>query len=187
MAHARRGAAERLRAAFPSSIATDVNAVLSVIPPSEHAPTEHDIGPVRVAGEVLHIPFRIYSPEPPAEARSSLAVEARAVLDCLYTRHHDGHVREKYLRAVISSPLEWVPPFVLQLLGEYVIEIQRLIASNIACLRQPSYARFIGENPAFVALTRRRVISYWSCYFRTANAGIEDHVGYRVMADLGIW
>lgn len=57
--------------------------------------------------------------------RSGLAPSARTVLDCLFTKHHDGYVREKYLRAVINAQFAWVPPFVIQLLGEYVVQIHR--------------------------------------------------------------
>src|SRR5688572_16660161 len=106
----------RLRSAFPSSIAADVDAALAVVPLDGPELPIHDIGPVRVGGEELHIPSRFYAPEPPTEVLDTLADSARTVLACLYTRHHDGHVRERQLRAVISSSADWVPPFVVQLL-----------------------------------------------------------------------
>jgi len=176
--------ASRLRGAFPSAIAADVDAALAVVPNSRRTPSNDDIGPVLVAGEALHIPRRFYSPEPPAEALDSLGASARTVLACLYTRHNDGHVRERHLRYVISSTAHWVPPFVVQLLGEYVLEVHRVIVSNVNHLDQPSYVRFVAENPTFMQLTRQRVVSYWDCYFRSAAPKLQSHEAFRVLAGL---
>jgi hypothetical protein len=85
----------------------------------------------------------------------------------------------------MSSSEQWVPPFVVQLIGEYVVEIHGVIESNVAYLRQPSYVRFVAENPTFIALTRQRVISYWDCYFRQETLNLQDHVGFRLLEALG--
>jgi hypothetical protein len=175
-----------LRAAFPSSIATDVDAALRVVPTAKAAPSDVDIGPVRLAGEELHIPSRIYFPVPSAKDVDELSETSRTVLSCIYTRHHDGHVREKHVRAILASPLDWVPPFVVQLVGEYVIEIQYVIESNVACMQQQSYVRFLAENPSFIELTRQRTISYWNCYFRMTWRAKPDHVGFRILEALGV-
>jgi hypothetical protein len=66
----------------------------------------------------LYIPARIYSPEPPLDAQDLLTETAKMVLGCLYTRHSSGRIREKHLRTIISSSQPWVPPFVVQLIGE---------------------------------------------------------------------
>jgi hypothetical protein len=113
----------------------------------------------------------------------ALGGTARTVVACLYTRHSDGYVRERNVRAIISSSADWVPPFVVQLLGEYVVEVHRVIEPNVDGLGQ-SYVRFVAENPAFMQLTRQRVISYWDCYFRGATR-IQDHVAFRILEALG--
>jgi len=139
----------RLRA-FPSSLAAEVDAALALVPPGPIETTDDDIGPVHVGGERLHIPSRIYSAEPRFDAPDLRTDTARTAVGCLYTRHSDGHLREKHVRAIISSSEGWVPPFVVQLIGEYVVEIQEVIESNVAYLGQPSYVRFVAENPTFV-------------------------------------
>ena len=78
-----------------------------------------------------------------------------------------GHSRaagggETNLREVISSPLGWGPPYVVQLLGEYVIEIHHFVQESIGYLKHETYSRFMEENPAFIGLTRQRAISYWT-------------------------
>lgn len=47
-----------------------------------------------VTGERVDIPYRIYNPEPAAEVADALPAIERDVLACLYTRHHDGYVRQ---------------------------------------------------------------------------------------------
>ena len=174
-----------LRRAFPSSLAADVYAALALVSPGPIEPSADDIGPVRVAGEALYIPSRIYSPEPPIDAQDAITETGKTILGCLYTRHSDGRIREKHLRTIISSSEQWVPPFVVQLIGEYVVEIHGVIEANVASLRQPSYVRFVAENPTFIELTTQRMISYWDCYFRRETPNLEDHVGFRLLKALG--
>lgn len=41
----------------------------------------------------------------------------------MFTRHHDGYVRQEWAREVVPVAEPWVVPFMVQLLGEYVVEI----------------------------------------------------------------
>lgn len=64
----------------------------------------------------------------------------------------------------------WAAPFIVQLIGEYVIEIVEVIASAVSTLSEldaARYSQFALENPAFMATTRRRATSYWNCYHRS--------------------
>ncbi|MGH7790165.1 MAG: hypothetical protein ACRERC_25080 [Candidatus Binatia bacterium] len=153
----------------------DVASMLVDVPDSRLAPSNDDIGPVVVGGESLHIPSRVYFPVPDERALARHSDSGRVLLGCIYTRHHDGHVREKFLAEIISSPLNWVPPFVIQLLGEYVIEIHRLILCSAGYLGQATYTQFVAENPQFIRLTRQRAASYWDCYYRGALRTLDDY------------
>jgi hypothetical protein len=75
-----------------------------------------------VVGERVEIPYRIYNPLPSIDLAQEGSQVAVAIA-CLYTRHNDGFVRQMALRRVLGSNEPWTVPFVLQLLGEYVIEI----------------------------------------------------------------
>src|SRR3990167_2183438 len=46
----------------------------------------------------------------------------KTIIDCFYTRHCDGFIREKYCKNIIQLNHEWVVPYVFRLVGEYVIE-----------------------------------------------------------------
>lgn len=176
--------AEALVSAFPSSLREDVLAVLGILPEDGSVHSSR-MDPVRVCGETLHIPSRIYFDEPSLGAIATLSVRQRAILHCLYTRHHNGFVRERHLRILIDSHEAFVPPFVLQLLGEYVIEIQQFLAENISTLKEEPYRSFLSENPVFMEKTRQRILSYWDCYHRGSAHRYELHVGYWVWMALG--
>ena len=171
----------RLCAAFPAAIGPDVRAALRHVPASDHAPSEQDIGPIQIAGEHLHIPYRIYAAEPDSLNWKTVGRQQGLVLCALYTRHHDGYVREKYIKVLLSAEEEWVAPFVIQMLGEYVVEIVQLLEPHVAHLSSESYLRFLKENQLFFSLTRQRLVSYWDCYYRSQFPRLEDYPAFRVV------
>lgn len=89
------GVAAQLRdvalAAFPRELGPEVDQAVQRLVPSRHAPVGHF--EVSVGEQQLRIPYRIYQDPPPAATLDELGGAARAVLHCLLTRHHDGHVR----------------------------------------------------------------------------------------------
>lgn len=99
---------------------------------------------------------------------------------CLLTRHHDGYVRQRYLERILSVAEPWVAPFVLQLTGEYVIEILDTCETHIQALDPALYGAFIRDNPEYFQLIHNRMISYWDCYYRTLYKRRSDYVGFRL-------
>ena len=69
----------------------------------------------------------------------------KEILSSLYTRHHDGFVRERHLRQLLGVDEPWLPPFVIRLLGEYVVEICELIADRVGAMPRETYAKFAME------------------------------------------
>jgi hypothetical protein len=102
----------------------------------------------------------------------------RLILQCLFTRHHDGLVRQLYLERIIRSRDPWVFPFVTQLIGEYVIEILEIIHQNLNKLDTLGYREFLVGNPQFLQITNHRVLSYWDCYYR--DTGRNEYVGFKL-------
>ncbi|MER6442400.1 hypothetical protein ABT275_39720 [Streptomyces sp. NPDC001185] len=176
-----------LIAAFPAEFAVDLETVLAVMPASPLGP----INPfsVVVAGQDMSIPARLYHDEPPADVVASLSAHQRQLLHCLYSRHCDGWVRQRHLAEIVRSVDPWVLPYVVQLAGEYVVEILAAILDELRDLAAPenpghlAYGQFILENPLFFARTQRRVVSYWDCYYRSAWASFRGYPGC-VLLDL---
>jgi len=183
------GVAADLEEAFPCRLRADVRAALKVLPPAEHRPAS----PFRVllSGEVVAIPYRIYAAEPSPDRQEAQLPIQRAVIDCLYTRHHDGWVRQRRLERVIGLVEPWVTPFVVQLIGEYVEEILLVVQRNLlpglaaaGSVVDSVYGGFAAENPQFVARTRQRVASYWDCYHRCRHPRLSDYPGYALVEAL---
>ncbi|MFD8481160.1 hypothetical protein [Kitasatospora sp. NPDC059673] len=173
--------ADRLIAAFPPELADDARAMLAVMPPAGHT-TDRGFT-VLVNGRRVVVPVRIYHDEPSAEAAAALTRRQRQLLHCLYTRHHNGRIRQRHLERIVASTDPWVVPFVLQLASEYVLVILCLIHGKLAGLAAPGtegrrvYGRFVADNPAYFALTGQRVLSYWNCYHREEYPDFRSYPG----------
>jgi hypothetical protein len=176
---------ERCVAAFPSGMSGDVRAVLEVVPRDELGATEHGFD-VFVANEQVRIPSRVYFREPPARTVTGLSEPQRLVLAALFTRHHDGFVRERSVRVIGSGADPWVAPFVVQLLGEYVTEIGQTIGTVIPADRG-IYRAFAEANPAYCRVVCSRMVNYWSLYYRRQVTSFADYPAYRVACELGVW
>jgi len=135
-----------LTRAFPSVVGEDARKAVAVLPETRLAWTTFS---VRVGGETVEIPYRIYH-NPGKIDRASLTPLQNEIVDCLLTRHHSGYVREKYLRGILARNGMWIPPFILQLVGEYVVEILQLIHRNIDSFDGSTYGAFLVENPEYV-------------------------------------
>jgi hypothetical protein len=178
------GNSDPLIAAFPLELASDAEAVRAVMPVSRFQP--HAPFSVVVEGQQVSIPGRLYSDKPPPEAVASLSPRQRQLLCCLYSRHHDGMVRQRHLEKVVGCTDPWVVPFVVQLVGEYVVEILAVILDELRDLAAPgtnghlAYGQFIVDNPAFFERTQRRVVSYFSLYYRH-NYASRDYPGFALL------
>ncbi len=165
--------------AFAGDLRSQAREVLSRLPAAAHravgsatSTQAHEWPDITVMGELVTLPYRIYNPVLSPSLWGAMSGLEQMMVACLYTRHHDGFVRQAYLRTVLASAEPWIVPFVVQLCGEYVIEICADIehfASDVlpanAVLRH-IYTAFLSQNATFLALTEHRATSYWSCYPR---------------------
>jgi hypothetical protein len=168
---------DELVQAFPSTLRKDARTALSVLSENPYSSRWQTFS-VRLRNELVSIPNRIYY-EPPVLQTFQLTKLESELLDCLFTRHHDGFVRQKHLAQIIRSQNVWIPCFVVPLVGEYVVEILRLIQENLTHLETSIYADFVRANPEFLALTEQRVISYWNCYYRSIRK--EEYPAFLVL------
>lgn len=169
--------------AFPAMLREDALVALSGFPEPIKSQLRFF---VNVDGEVVSIPARVYYDSTLIHTQRLSGLQ-RELVDCLLTRHHNGYVRQSHLERIIDSPNIWIPPFVVQLVGEYVIEILQVIDNNLSSLNTSAYAQFVSSNPEFMALTERRVMSYWNEYHRRPNwerrrvYERHEYVGFRLI------
>jgi hypothetical protein len=146
---------------------------------------------LEVNGEPVSIPKRIYNPEPPARTAAELSRAELLVLAGIYTRHHDGFVRQRWLARLLAADQAWAAPFVVQLLGEYVIDIchdielfARAGTTEPKALHQ-HLSTFLADNRPFAALTSQRAISYWSCHYRNVHGSRDTYPALAALSTLG--
>ncbi len=157
---------------YLESLNSEARVMLDLLPDTERKPLG---GSLRASsGESVRIPYRIYNAEPTEESVARLTPLQQTVLHCLYTRHHDGFVRQTASGAGDRSSFLWVVLYVVQLMGESVVEILGVLAdrldletrhgvSRLACATDDSLrgeCRIVSRRPP------RRVTSYWNCYYR---------------------
>lgn len=168
--------------AFPTVLSDDVHTILKEVPLTSSIKPAGSFK-VLVHGEPLQIPYRVYYDDLHLLYENQLTPSQSKILYCLFTRHHNGYIREQHLQQLLSSYNDeiWVLPFVMRLLGEYVIEILQVINSNIRLFDKNNILSFINDNPDFFQTTERRVISYWNEYYRNLYPNKQDYVGFQII------
>ncbi|MEV0347713.1 GNAT family N-acetyltransferase [Nonomuraea sp. NPDC050680] len=170
--------------AFPDDLDGDVRTVIDLMPRMSQSPASFRavVGEDRVA-----IPQRVYHPE---IAPEGLSPRQQTILHCLFTRHHDGFVRQRHLRQIVTRTEPWVLPYILELAGDHVIEIVTEVHAALAdltapgsALRQP-YGRFVADNPDLLTLIEQRTASYWACHHRKKFPRLADYPGRRLVTAL---
>ena len=174
--------------AFPAAMWPDVSAVTSIIDVARLASTAPFT--VWVGEEQVSIPYRIYNPEPSVDSLRDLSPVQQTVLACLYTRHHDGHVRQRHLPTIVRQAELWVTPFVVRLLGEYVVQIILAIQCELVDVDvagtplRSVYGRFAASNRKLLDVTFQRAASYWDCYYRNLFADRRHYPSFPILASI---
>jgi hypothetical protein len=163
--------------AFPTSMTSEVNSFLSKLNwTTAHKSTE--CFQINFEGQILNIPYRIYYDEP---IQPSLTDNETFFLDCIFTRHHNGYIREKKLREILKSKNYLATPFIAQLLGEYVLEVLTVIKDNLSPTLLDNLIKLTVDNPTFFDRTEQRVQSYWNCYYKRTISRKTDYVGFQIL------
>jgi len=180
--------------AFPSSLRQNVEEVIKVLPFNRSVLLAdgkiHQVDSlihsseqtVCLNGELLKIPYRIYFDEPPAEKEKQLTLLQKTILNCIYSRHHNGFVRQRHLEQLVDGNDYFVIPYTFQLLGEYVIEILEVLDRHVNDKTISNYIKFINENPKYWQQTESRMISYWNEYYRRPKfPKLKDYIGQQIV------
>lgn len=167
--------ADQLASAFPSNFRQEALQACAAFPATRALGRTIRI---RVCGEPVAIPYRLYL-DTTLIHTDSLSSRQREIVDCLLTRHNNGFTRQEHLIRIVSLNSSCVPPFVVQLAGEYVVEILEAIHQSLSTLDKALYTEFLRTNPAFLDLTAQRIASYWDCYHRDTKR--EDYVGFKIL------
>jgi len=166
--------------AFPTGLRTDITSLINTVDLKYDLDSSGSFQ-VCLSKEKLTIPYRVYYDSKRLIDTKGLNQIQKDILNCILTRHHDGFIREKCLIDILKSDKEWTSPFIFQLIGEYVLELDKIILNNLDKNNIHKLTKLIIDNPDFAEKTESRVISYWDCYYRNEYPKKEDFVGLKII------
>ncbi|WP_276727824.1 hypothetical protein [Capnocytophaga granulosa] len=114
-----------IQSAFPSYLHKEATKIAGFL--QQNAPKDFKIigrEVVYLNGESLELPQRVYFGEYNTQ---SLTLVQEQMLNCLYLCHSNGHLREHYLRELLTVKEDFTLPFIAKLFGDYVIEIVKVL------------------------------------------------------------
>ncbi len=141
---------------------------------------------VQVEGQGVLIPARLHF----ASDRLGLTEsdEAWRFACALQTRSNNGFERQRAVRNLLADLQPWAAPFIVALIGEYIIEILDDIAASLTPENTRTLGAFVIQNEAYWNTTKRRVISYWDVYYRSVRRSEtrrlyrrDDYIGFKLI------
>ena len=138
-------------------------------------------------GETIRVLYRVYLEDSVAEPDEIFTPTRAAIYRCLFSRSHDGYVRERHIRALLSAgPPDWAIPYVVEVCGEYVFGIVDFVYRTLQGTDTSAYKETCALNVEQFALAHCRMISYWNEYHRRTRRECyryDDHVGKKLFEE----
>ncbi len=130
-------------------------------------------------GKTYKFPHRVYTVITKTKIETLVNFEKLSLM----TRHHDGYIREvaivKLMKLFPSASI----PYLVQLLGEYVMEIHLAIIAQITPQQKLWINDFFAENISYERKIRSRIVSYWNCYYRFDYIKLKDYPAFQFLSD----
>lgn len=174
---------------FPKELEKDVKLVMSIIASESHSCTQTTftfdlVISYKLKDEIVVIPYRMYYDELPNIAYKDLTERQFKILCCLYTRHHNGYIRQKYLKKLFDMKIdEWEIPFIIKLCDEYVLEILELVYNKLTDRNNDDIRQFCLNNQLILHKSYNRMISYWNVYYRDIDNNFRNYVGRKLFKE----
>jgi|GEM_PF-132810 len=174
-----------LEKGFPKTIAQDVSAVFQIIPKRKKAyGLSEQFVTYRIQNDEIEIPYRVYWDEPKDEDLESLSPRQLMILHCIYSRSHDGYIRQKHIESIVSGDYpDWAIPYVVKICDEYVVEIIEVVYEHLAETDTERIKKFCAQNYATFCRSYQRMISYWDIYYRQQYPCFKDYIGRKLFIE----
>jgi hypothetical protein len=173
-----------LQAAFPFCLEDDINKVARLLSRETHDARIYTVN-YHMNGVEICFPYRIYFTSNPESIVGSLSDQQKMILYCIYSRHHNGFVREKCIRLLLSMNYdEWTIPFIVKICDEYVIQILEIVYTRLQEQDTEHIKNFCLENHEESLKSYDRMVSYWNEYYRGYECRpISHYIGYKLFHD----
>ena len=163
---------------FPSYLQKDATKIADFL--QQNAPKDFKtIGTETIClkGEFLELPQRVYFGE---FNTKNLTFVQEQMLNCLYLCHCNGHLREHYLRELLIVKENFTLPFIAKLFGDYVIEIVKVLHSELPNDTRDKLRDFFRANPLYKKCIQSRIASYWDFFYQNTYPDLKKYVGYQL-------
>ncbi|EPD29847.1 hypothetical protein SAMN05444420_101264 [Capnocytophaga granulosa] len=164
--------------AFPSHLHKDATKIADFL--QQNDPKDfRTVGreDVSLNGEALELPQRAYFGEYNTQ---SLTLVQEQMLNCLYLCNCNGHLREHYLRELLIVKEDFTLLFIAKLLGDYVIEIVKVLQSELPNDTRDKLRYFFRANSLYQKRIESRIASYWDLFYRNTNPNFKKYIGYQL-------
>ena len=171
----------RIRNSFPKELSQEVNVIaelLSVENIKCNRLYSNNNIEILLNGSIINIPYRIYFSE--LKNTAKLNENERNILNCIYSRHNNGFVRQKYIEKMIENKNYWVTPFFIQLFGEYIYRIIEIFNEYLTN-NLDNCIKFINENQKYWKKIESKVASYWNEYYREECPKYSKYLGKEII------
>lgn len=167
--------------AFPASMAVDALKAGTIAHSILHQRQWANRQRLVVGGEHIYIPRRLHFVEHSLGGETGRVVNQ--MVACLQTQSTDGFHRQRALQPILQHVQPWSAPFVVALIGEYIVEIISDICASLTPNNMSELLDFITENPAYWEVTKQRVGSYWNAYYRRKYTK-RDYPGFVLVNEI---
>ncbi len=167
-----------IQSAFPSYLQKDATKIANFLQqndPKDFRTVGTEV--VCLNGEALELPQRVYFGEYNTQ---SLTLVQEQMLNCLYLCHYNGHLREHYLRELLTVKEDFTLPFIAKLFGDYVIEIVKVLHSELPDVTRDKLRDFFRTNPLYQKRVESRIASYWDLFYRNTYPNFKKYIGYQL-------
>jgi hypothetical protein len=171
---------EVLIKSFPIELKEDVEIVVNFLNTKKLTVHPYFEKEIFINNESIYIPGRIYTDENLKIDEITLSEKQKTILNCLYLTHNDGYLRQQKLELLKDNFEDFVIPYKMKILGEYVIEIIADLEKHITEKSIGNYSKFIRGNPKYWNLTKSRIISYWGEYYKR-DYKLKNYIGYKLI------
>lgn len=157
--------------AFPETCREDLQDVLRILPTTTGSSISisdsSDYITYNLSDYFVQFPYRMYLEEPKEERIQSLSDTQKLILACIYTRSHDGYIRQKYVKQILDIDFPaWCIPYIVKLCDEYVVEILEVIYDGLKDRCNEDVQEFCRNNWELTRKGYARMTSYWNEYYR---------------------
>lgn len=169
---------------FPFALKKSVEQVMSKLPIENHTTTHaysDDFITTYLNGSEVSFPYRIYFSE---TELTKLSSDEKMIAHCIYSRHHNGYVREKHIKSMLEVDFPmWVIPYLIKAADEYVVEILEIIYNKLKDRDTKEFKAYCLENRQYFGRSYNRMISYWNEFYRKQHPAFKNYVGRKLFIE----